>query len=137
REQDYHTGRTLIQPHGEKFLVQNPPAAPLTETELDDVYGLPFTRQYHPIYENQGGVPALKEVKFSLTSQRGCFGGCSFCALNFHQGRVVQSRSHESIIEEAKLLLNDPEFKGYIHDVGGPTANFRHAACDKQLNAGV
>jgi len=137
REQDYHTGSILIQPHGERFLVQNPPAAPLTETELDDVYSLPFTRQYHPVYKNQGGIPALKEVKFSLTSQRGCFGGCSFCALNFHQGRVVQSRSHESIIEEAKLLLNDPEFKGYIHDVGGPTANFRHAACDKQLNAGV
>jgi uncharacterized radical SAM protein YgiQ len=137
REQDYHTGSVLIQPHGERFLVQNPPAAPLTETELDDVHRLPFTRQYHPVYKNQGGIPALKEVKFSLTSQRGCFGGCSFCALNFHQGRVVQSRSHESIIEEAKLLLNDPEFKGYIHDVGGPTANFRHAACDKQLNAGV
>ena len=137
REQDYHTGRVLIQPHGERFLVQNPPAAPLTETELDDVHRLPFTRQYHPVYKNQGGIPALKEVKFSLTSQRGCFGGCSFCALNFHQGRVVQSRSHESIIEEAELLLKDPEFKGYIHDVGGPTANFRHAACDKQLNAGV
>ena len=137
REQDYHTGSILIQPHGERFLVQNPPAAPLTETELDDVYSLPFTRQYHPVYKNQGGIPALKEVKFSLTSQRGCFGGCSFCALNFHQGRVVQSRSHESIIEEAELLLKDPEFKGYIHDVGGPTANFRHAACDKQLNAGV
>jgi len=137
REQDYHTGRVLIQPHGERFLVQNPPAAPLTETELDDVYSLPFTRQYHPVYKNQGGIPALKEVKFSLTSQRGCFGGCSFCALNFHQGRIVQSRSHESIIEEAELLLKDPEFKGYIHDVGGPTANFRHAACDKQLNAGV
>ena len=137
REQDYHTGSILIQPHGERFLVQNPPAAPLTETELDDVYRLPFTRQYHPVYKNQGGIPALKEVKFSLTSQRGCFGGCSFCALNFHQGRVVQSRSHESIIEEAELLLKDPEFKGYIHDVGGPTANFRHAACDKQLNAGV
>ncbi len=137
REQDYHTGSILIQPHGERSLVQNPPAAPLTETELDDVYSLPFTRQYHPVYKNQGGIPALKEVKFSLTSQRGCFGGCSFCALNFHQGRVVQSRSHESIIEEAELLLKDPEFKGYIHDVGGPTANFRHAACDKQLNAGV
>jgi len=137
REQDYHTGSILIQPHGERFLVQNPPAAPLTETELDDVYRLPFTRQYHPVYKNQGGIPALKEVKFSLTSQRGCFGGCSFCALNFHQGRVVQSRSHESIIEEAELLLKDPEFKGYIHDVGGPTANFRHAACDKQLKAGV
>lgn len=136
-EQDYHTGHVLIQPHGERFLVQNPPTAPLTEIELDDVYKLPFARQYHPIYENLGGIPALKEVKFSLTSQRGCFGGCSFCALNFHQGRVVQSRSHESIIEEAELLLNDPEFKGYIHDVGGPTANFRHAACDKQMKEGV
>lgn len=137
REQDYHTGHVLIQPHGERFLVQNPPTAPLTEVELDDVYKLPFTRHYHPVYENMGGIPALKEVKFSLTSQRGCFGGCSFCALNFHQGRVVQSRSHESIIEEAELFLNDPEFKGYIHDVGGPTANFRHAACDKQLKEGV
>lgn len=137
REQDYHTGHVLIQPHGERFLVQNPPTAPLTEVELDDVYKLPFTRHYHPIYENMGGIPALKEVKFSLTSQRGCFGGCSFCALNFHQGRVVQSRSHESIIEEAELFLKDPEFKGYIHDVGGPTANFRHAACDKQLKEGV
>ncbi len=137
KEQDYHMGSVLIQPHGERFLVQNPPAEALTEMELDDVYRLPFTRQYHPVYEDQGGIPALKEVKFSLTSQRGCFGGCSFCALNFHQGRVVQSRSHESIIEEAELLLKDSEFKGYIHDVGGPTANFRHPACDKQLKEGV
>jgi uncharacterized radical SAM protein YgiQ len=109
----------------------------LTKIELDDIYSLPFTRQYHPIYEKQGGIPALNEVKFSLVSQRGCFGGCSFCALNFHQGRVVQSRSHESILEEAEQLLKDPEFKGYIHDVGGPTANFRAAACDKQLKEGV
>lgn len=137
REQDYHTGRVLIQPHGNRFLVQNPPAETLTRMELDDVYSLPFTRQYHPIYENQGGIPALKEVKFSLVSQRGCFGGCSFCALNFHQGRVVQSRSHESILKEAEQLLKDPDFKGYIHDVGGPTANFRAAACDKQLKEGV
>lgn len=137
REQDYHTGSVLIQPHGERFLVQNPPTDALKGIELDDVYRLPFTRQYHPIYENQGGIPALKEVKFSLTSQRGCFGGCSFCALSFHQGRVVQSRSHESILEEAEQLLKDPEFKGYIHDVGGPTANFRHASCDKQLTKGV
>jgi len=137
REQDYHTGSVLIQPHEDRFLVQNPPAAALTRIELDDVYSLPFTRQYHPIYEKQGGIPAFKEVKFSLVSQRGCFGGCSFCALNFHQGRVVQSRSHESILEEAEKLLKDPEFKGYIHDVGGPTANFRHAACGKQLTEGV
>lgn len=137
REQDYHTGSVLIQPHGERFLVQNPPPETLAGMELDDVYSLPFTRQYHPIYEKQGGIPALNEVKFSLISQRGCFGGCSFCALNFHQGRVVQSRSHESILEEAEQLLKDPEFKGYIHDVGGPTANFRHTACDKQLKEGV
>jgi uncharacterized radical SAM protein YgiQ len=137
REQDHHTGSVLIQPHGERFLVQNPPSAALTRIELDDIYSLPFTRQYHPVYEKQGGIPALNEVKFSLVSQRGCFGGCSFCALNFHQGRVVQSRSHESILEEAEQLLKDPEFKGYIHDVGGPTANFRAAACDKQLKEGV
>ncbi|HYE83270.1 MAG TPA: YgiQ family radical SAM protein [Clostridia bacterium] len=137
REQDHHTGSILIQPHGERFLVQNPPPATLTQMELDDVYSLPFTREYHPVYEKQGGIPALSEVKFSLISQRGCFGGCSFCALNFHQGRVVQSRSHESILEEAERLLKDPEFKGYIHDVGGPTANFRAAACDKQLREGV
>ncbi|MGE5677123.1 MAG: YgiQ family radical SAM protein [Pseudomonadota bacterium] len=136
-EQDYHTGKVLIQPHGDRFLVQNPPPATLSGMELDDVYSLPFTREYHPVYEKQGGIPALKEVKFSLISQRGCFGGCSFCALNFHQGRVVQSRSHESILEEAKKLIADPEFKGYIHDVGGPTANFRAAACDKQLKEGV
>ncbi len=137
REQDYHTGKVLIQPHGERFVVQNPPAAPLTELELDDIYSLPYTREYHPDYQRQGGVPALDEVKFSLVSQRGCFGGCSFCALNFHQGRVVQSRSHESIVQEAEALTKDPDFKGYIHDVGGPTANFRHAACEKQLKEGV
>ncbi len=137
REQDYHTGNVLIQPHEERFLVQNPPPATLTEMELDDIYSLPFTRHYHPTYEKAGGIPALKEVKFSLISQRGCFGGCSFCALNFHQGRVVQSRSHESIIKEAEQFIKDPEFKGYIHDVGGPTANFRAAACDKQLKEGI
>lgn len=137
REQDYHTGKVLIQPHGERFVVQNPPASPLSELELDDIYSLPYTRAYHPGYERLGGVPALNEVKFSLVSQRGCFGGCSFCALNFHQGRVVQSRSHESILEEAETLIKDPDFKGYIHDVGGPTANFRHAACEKQLKEGV
>lgn len=137
REQDYHAGKTIVQPHGDRFLVQNPPPRFLTELELDDIYSLPFTRQYHPMYEKMGGVPALKEVKFSIISQRGCFGGCSFCALNFHQGRVVQSRSHESILGEARAITQDPEFKGYIHDVGGPTANFRQAACDKQLKEGV
>ncbi|MFZ5353002.1 MAG: YgiQ family radical SAM protein [Bacillota bacterium] len=136
-EQDYHTGRTIIQPHGDRFVVQNPPAAALKQIELDDIYKLPFTREYHPIYEKAGGIPALQEVKFSLVSQRGCFGGCSFCALNFHQGRVIQSRSHESIVEEAERLTKDPDFKGYIHDVGGPTANFRSPACEKQLREGV
>ena len=136
-EQDYHTGKVIIQPHGERFLVQNPPSQPMTGMELDDVYDLPYMRKYHPMYEKAGGVPALTEVKFSLTSQRGCYGGCSFCALNFHQGRVIQSRSHESIIEEAKQFMKEPDFKGYIHDVGGPTANFRNSACDKQLREGV
>lgn len=136
-EQDYHTGKVIIQPHGERFLVQNPPSQPMTSTELDDIYDLPYMRKYHPMYEKAGGVPALTEVKFSLTSQRGCYGGCSFCALNFHQGRIIQSRSHESIIEEAKQFMKEPDFKGYIHDVGGPTANFRNSACDKQLREGV
>jgi uncharacterized radical SAM protein YgiQ len=118
-------------------VVQNPPAEPLSRQELDDVYNLKFTRTYHPIYQKDGGIPALTEVKFSLTSQRGCFGGCSFCAITFHQGRVIQSRSNESIIEEAEKMIQDPEFKGYIHDVGGPTANFHNPACDKQLKEGV
>ncbi len=117
-EQDYNTGKTIIQPHGEKYLVQNPPSQPMEEEELDEVYRLKFTRTYHPIYEKDGGIPALTEVKFSLTSQRGCFGGCSFCALTFHQGRVIQSRSNESIIQEAKQMIKEPDFKGYIHDVG-------------------
>lgn len=136
-EQDYHTGKTIIQPHGDRFLIQNPPAKPLSQQEIDDIYSLPYTRTYHPMYEKYGGIPALDEVSFSLISQRGCFGGCSFCALNFHQGRVIQSRSHESIIDEAKLLIDDKNFKGYIHDVGGPTANFRQAACEKQSKYGV
>lgn len=136
-EQDYYTGKTIIQPHGEKYLVQNPPSPPMKTEELDDVYRLKFTRTYHPIYEKKGGIPALCEVKFSLTSQRGCFGGCSFCALTFHQGRVIQVRSDESIIEEAKQMIEEPDFKGYIHDVGGPTANFHAPACDKQLKEGV
>lgn len=136
-EQDYHTGKTIIQPHGEKYLVQNPPAAPMTTEELDEVYRLKFTRTYHPVYQKEGGIPALTEVKFSLAAQRGCFGGCSFCALTFHQGRVIQSRSHESIMEEAKVMTKESDFKGYIHDVGGPTANFHNPACDKQLKEGV
>lgn len=119
------------------FVVQNPAALPLTQTEMDDVYGLPYMRTYHPSYEAAGGVPAISEVKFSLTSNRGCFGGCSFCALTFHQGRIIQTRSHESLIAEAEQLTRDKDFKGYIHDVGGPTANFRAPACEKQLTKGA
>jgi len=137
REQDYQTGRVVVQPHGDRFLVQNPPAKPLDQYELDDVYALPYARDYHPIYKDQGGIPALQEIKFSITSHRGCYGGCSFCALNFHQGRMIQSRSHESVLKEAEQMIEDPEFKGYIHDVGGPTANFRQAACKKQEKYGV
>lgn len=120
-----------------RFVVQEPPALPLSTEELNRVYALPYTRAYHPSYESQGGVPALEEVRFSLVSSRGCFGGCSFCALTFHQGRIVQSRSHESLLQEALTLTLMPGFKGYIHDVGGPTANFRHAACGKQLRSGT
>ena len=119
------------------FVVQNPPAKPLSQTEMDDIYALPFMRTWHPAYEKAGGVPALSEIKFSLTSSRGCFGGCSFCALTFHQGRIIQARSHESLLEEAKILTEQPDFKGYIHDVGGPTANFRQPSCSKQLQYGV
>nr|WP_255227512.1 YgiQ family radical SAM protein [Lutispora saccharofermentans] len=137
REQDYETGKIVVQPHGDRYLVQNPPAKPLDQYELDSVYALPYARNYHPVYEGKGGIPALEEVKFSITSHRGCYGGCSFCALNFHQGRVIQKRSHESILEEAKLMTEAPDFKGYIHDVGGPTANFRQAACKKQEKEGV
>jgi len=117
--------------------VQNPPSLPLTVEEMDHVYELPYMRKWHPSYDKLGGVPALKEIKFSLTSNRGCFGGCSFCALTFHQGRRIQIRSQESILKEAEILIKDPEFKGYIHDVGGPTADFRHTACEKQLKYGV
>lgn len=135
---DAITGKQLIEPyHDHLYIVQNPPAKPLTTQELDDVYDLPYMRSCHPCYEKDGGVPAIREVKFSLISNRGCFGGCSFCALAFHQGRVVQARSHESILKEAMLLTEDKDFKGYIHDVGGPTANFRRQACDKQKKAGV
>jgi len=119
------------------YIVQNPASKPLSQLEMDDVYALPYMRTYHPSYEAAGGVPAIREVKFSLVSSRGCFGGCNFCALTFHQGRMIQSRSHASIIEEARVLVKDPDFKGYIHDVGGPTANFRQPACDKQLTKGA
>ena len=135
---DPFIAKTLVEPYDDRTLViQNPPQEPLTQQEMDDVYDLDYMRAYHPVYEAQGGIDAIKEVKFSLQSCRGCFGGCSFCALTFHQGRIVQTRSHESLLKEAKLLTQDPEFKGYIHDVGGPTANFRRPSCDKQLTKGV
>lgn len=135
---DPFTAKTLVEPYKEKcFVVQNPPAMPLTTMEMDDIYALDYMRDYHPIYKKQGGVPALSEVKFSITSNRGCFGGCNFCALTFHQGRIVQVRSHESILQEAVIMTKEPDFKGYIHDVGGPTANFRKTSCDKQLTHGV
>lgn len=135
---DPFTAKILIEKYKEKlYVVQNPPALPLTTQEMDDVYDLNYMRTYHPMYEAKGGIPAIREVKFSLVSVRGCFGGCSFCALTFHQGRIIQARSHESIIREAKLLIQDSDFKGYIHDVGGPSANFRQPACQKQLTNGV
>ena len=131
-------GKRLVEPYyGKEFVVQNPPAKPLTQEEMDEVYALPYMRNYHPCYEAEGGIPAIREIKFSLISNRGCFGACSFCALTFHQGRIVQTRSHESIIQEAELLTQEPDFKGYIHDVGGPTANFRHPACEKQMTYGA
>ena len=132
------TGKRLVEPYSDReFVVQNPPAAPLSQEELDAVYALPYMRACHPMYEREGGVPAIAEVKFSLTSNRGCFGECSFCALTFHQGRIVQARSHESLLREARLIVDDPGFKGYLHDVGGPTANFRAPACEKQLKRGA
>ena len=135
---DPFSGKRLVEPYKEKeYVVQNPPAKPLTQQEMDDVYALPYMRTYHPVYEKDGGIPAITELKFSLVSNRGCFGGCSFCALTFHQGRIIQTRSHESIIEEAKILIEEKEFKGYINDVGGPTANFRQPACKKQMTKGV
>nr|WP_246517318.1 YgiQ family radical SAM protein [Clostridium aciditolerans] len=136
-EQDAIRGKTVVQKHSDKYIIQNPPQFSLTEEEMDVVYNLPYTRNYHPMYEAKGGIPAIKEVKFSITSHRGCFGGCSFCALTFHQGRTIQNRSQKSIIDEATLLTSLDDFKGYIHDVGGPTANFRHKACKIQETAGV
>jgi uncharacterized radical SAM protein YgiQ len=135
---DAFTGKVLVEPYPNGvYVVQNVPQHPLTMQEMDDVYALPYQRTYHPAYEALGGVPAISEIKFSLISNRGCFGGCNFCALTFHQGRTIQVRSHESIIEEAKLITQDKEFKGYIHDVGGPTANFRQPSCQKQMRVGV
>lgn len=136
-EQDPVRGNTIVQEHSGKYLVQNKPQMPLTREELDKVYGLHYMKNYHPIYKEQGGIPAIEEVKFSIVSSRGCFGNCSFCALTFHQGRIVQSRSEESIIEEAVEMTDMTDFKGYIHDVGGPTANFRYPACKKQLTHGA
>jgi len=135
---DPFAGKRLVEPYNDHlYVVQNPPALPLSEGEMDDVYGLPYMRTYHPSYEKDGGVPAISEVKFSLISNRGCFGGCSFCALTFHQGRIMQVRSHESLLDEAKMITQEKDFKGYIHDVGGPTANFRQPSCEKQLTRGV
>ena len=131
-EADHVRGRAILQPHGKRIFVQNPPALPLSTAEMDKVYSLPYARTYHPSYEAQGGVPAIQEVQFSIIHNRGCFGACNFCALAFHQGRYIQSRSHESVVHEAEQIAKHPDFKGYIHDVGGPTANFRFPACKKQ-----
>lgn len=135
---DPFVAKHLVEKYKEKeYVIQNPPSYPLTQQEFDDVYAMPYMNAWHPSYDALGGVPAFAEIKFSLTSNRGCFGGCSFCALTFHQGRIVQARSHESLIEEAKQMTEQPDFKGYIYDVGGPTANFRRPSCDKQLTKGV
>ena len=135
---DPFSGKRLVEPYSQNcFIVQNPASEPLTMEEMDQVYDLPFQRTWHPMYDAAGGIPALSEVKFSLVSCRGCFGGCSFCALTFHQGRIIQARSHESLLKEAKLMIEEPDFKGYIHDVGGPTADFRAPACEKQMTKGV
>ena len=138
RNTDPFHGRVLAENYGTQgYVVQNPPSLPLTQLEMDDIYGLPYQRTWHPCYDKEGGIPAFSEIKFSLTSNRGCFGGCNFCALTFHQGRILQTRSHESLIEEAVTYTRDPDFKGYIHDVGGPTADFRQPSCEKQLKKGV
>ncbi|ADQ15627.1 YgiQ family radical SAM protein [Halanaerobium hydrogeniformans] len=136
-EQDPIRGKILVQQHNDKYLLQNPPVKPLSQEKLDHVYSLPYQRDYHPIYEKEGGVPAIKEVKFSLISSRGCFGACSFCAITFHQGKMMAARSKESLLEEAKTIIAMDDFKGYIHDVGGPTANFRKPSCSKQLSQGL
>lgn len=136
-EQNPYIGKKLVQKHGDRYLIQNPPMPPLETDELDEVYELPYMKNYHPIYEKDGGVPAIQEVKFSLSANRGCFGSCNFCALAFHQGRIVTSRSDESLVKEATEMTKMPDFKGNIHDVGGPTANFRGPACKKQLKLGA
>ncbi|MCL1788791.1 MAG: YgiQ family radical SAM protein [Oscillospiraceae bacterium] len=136
-EQDEVTGRTIVQRHGNQMLVQNPPQRSLTESEMDKVYALPFTRKVHPVYQKQGGVPAIREVEFSITWTRGCFGFCNFCSIALHQGRRIQTRSETSIVNEATEFLGNPDFKGYIHDVGGPTANFGQPSCQKQLEHGM
>lgn len=136
-EQDPIRGRRLLQQNDEWCVVQNAPAMPLGEEQMDEVYGLPYMRTWHPIYDKMGGVPAIQEVQFSLVSQRGCFGGCNFCAIISHEGRIIQRRSHASLIREAKILTKMKGFKGYIHDVGGPTANFRRTSCDGQLKRGT
>lgn len=137
KELDPFYGKTVVQKNNKKFVVQNPVPFPLTEEEMDAIYDLDYMRTYHPSYEALGGVPAIEEVQFSVISCRGCFGSCSFCAIHSHQGRIIQTRSHESIVNEAKKITSMPNFKGYIHDVGGPTANFRHPACAKQLQSGA
>ncbi len=136
RNTDPFTGRRLAEPYGTVYVVQNPPSKPLTTQEMDDIYDLPYCGDCHPMYR-EAGIPAIREVRFSLVSNRGCFGACSFCALTFHQGRIIQTRSHDSLLREAEKMTKDPQFKGYIHDVGGPTANFRQPACQKQLTAGA
>ncbi len=137
QEHDALRGRTVIQRHGDCIVIQNPPMPPLTTEEMDEVYALPFMRTYHPSYEALGGVPGIEEVKFSIIHNRGCYGACNFCSLAYHQGRQISSRSHDSVITEAKAITEMPDFKGYIHDVGGPTANFRAPSCDGQLKRGV
>ena len=137
REHDPITGKAILQRHGRELLIVNPPAMPLTTAELDRVFELPYVREPHPMYDAMGGVPAIEEVRFSVIHNRGCFGACNFCSLAFHQGRIISSRSHESVVREVEALTRHPGFKGYIHDVGGPTANFRRPACQKQLKAGL
>ncbi len=137
QEHDAVRGKAIIQRHGDRILVQNPPSMPLATEELDKVYALPFMRDYHPSYEAQGGVPGIAEVKFSVIHNRGCTGACNFCALAYHQGRMVTCRSHDSVVREVEEIVKMPDFKGYIHDVGGPTANFRAPSCDKQLKHGL
>lgn len=136
-QQDAVSGKPVVQPHGDKILVQTAPALPLTQPELDRVYALPYTRYWHPMYDKAGGVPAIEEVEFSITHNRGCFGACNFCSIAFHQGRFISARSEESVLDEAKAFTQNPHFKGYIHDVGGPTANFRKPSCTRQLKYGL